>query len=41
MEEKILRLQERKREAWHALLADDEQLAGKLSGEELQELLAG
>lgn len=41
VEEKILRLQERKREAAHALLADEEQLAGALSGEELQELLAG
>ncbi|MBK9140513.1 MAG: SNF2 helicase associated domain-containing protein [Verrucomicrobia bacterium] len=40
VEEKILRLQERKRETLQALLGDEEQLAAALSWEEIQDLLS-
>jgi SNF2 family DNA or RNA helicase len=41
VEEKILTLQQRKREVISATLGDEQQLAEALSWEEIQELLAG
>ena len=40
VEEKILQLQQRKREVIHAMLGGEEQLTGALSWDEIQDLLA-